>query len=550
MATSDSDVEDLFYVDALDAQQVEAGVMIGPPDAATQGERSPSTPGGDVPSQRSPPLQMLLNIFTRGQPEVEAATTGAAADAAAGTDGDADDAAAYGDDLAEELFERLEEVAREIRKDITVTLSKGLVSDVLTTVRARADDKVSVLSHAASSMLSEAGPLVSLRLLFEDRVLHPHLTLAEAGITNGSEVSVLRSPLRCLTASFDGSARLWELNRPAEAEGHDWAARCVAYGSEHGGAVLSADLSPDGEVLLTVAAGGEGRLWSTLTGEEICLLPGQVTSGTFSHDGARLVGASSNGTAKIWSGRTGQIIRQLELYDSDDRPRAADDVKTATFSPDDRLVAVAYCDGIAGLFDADGGHRVALLAGHHDVVRAVEFSRSGRLLLTGSMDCTARLWSVATGKCLHELRGHRKTLSCASISSDEGIAVTASFDGTVRLWWTCTGELMRELSDGDCDDAQSCVVNAAVLSPDNSSVLVASSSEVLRMYDVSTGYCIRTFCGHEEWVRSASFSPDGALVASASYDGHARIWNAWTGECLMELGEHKGAVILAEIVAT
>ncbi|HEY4034344.1 MAG TPA: hypothetical protein VGL94_10310, partial [Ktedonobacteraceae bacterium] len=48
------------------------------------------------------------------------------------------------------------------------------------------------------------------------------------------------------------------------------------------------------------------------------------------------------------------------------------------------------------------------------------------------------------------------------------------------------------------------------------SPLVASGSNdySIRLWDVSTGECLKVLQGHSAWVRSVAFSPDGSLLAS------------------------------------
>jgi hypothetical protein len=62
------------------------------------------------------------------------------------------------------------------------------------------------------------------------------------------------------------------------------------------------------------------------------------------------------------------------------------------FSPDGRLLATAYYDFRARLWDPDTGHCLRTLAGHTTHVRWVAFSPDGRLLATGGIGGTVRLW--------------------------------------------------------------------------------------------------------------------------------------------------------------
>lgn len=59
---------------------------------------------------------------------------------------------------------------------------------------------------------------------------------------------------------------------------------------------------------------------------------------------------------------------------------------------------------------------------------------------------------------------------------------------------------------------------------------------------VASGYCVKTFTGHQEWVRCVRPSPDGSLLASCSNDHSVRIWVVATRECKMELREHDHVV--------
>ncbi|VDP83592.1 unnamed protein product [Echinostoma caproni] len=55
-------------------------------------------------------------------------------------------------------------------------------------------------------------------------------------------------------------------------------------------------------------------------------------------------------------------------------------------------------------------------------------------------------------------------------------------------------------------------------------------------------YCVKTFIGHTEWIRSVRPSPDGTLLASCSNDHTIRIWSVETRECVMVLRGHEHVV--------
>jgi WD40 repeat protein len=55
-------------------------------------------------------------------------------------------------------------------------------------------------------------------------------------------------------------------------------------------------------------------------------------------------------------------------------------------------------------------------------------------------------------------------------------------------------------------------------------VLSGSEDKTLRLWEFSTGRCLRTFEGHTDQVNSVAISPDGRWVLSGSDDRTLRLW--------------------------
>jgi WD40 repeat protein len=49
--------------------------------------------------------------------------------------------------------------------------------------------------------------------------------------------------------------------------------------------------------------------------------------------------------------------------------------------------------------------------------------------------------------------------------------------------------------------------------------------KTLKLWNVESGDCVRTFEGHDGWVRSDSFSKDDKFVISGSEDSFLKLWN-------------------------
>ena len=200
---------------------------------------------------------------------------------------------------------------------------------------------------------------------------------------------------RILTASDDGTARLWNAAGMllATLSGHISSINNLPFVDPSGRplatiSVTSAVFSSDGQRILTASRDGTARLWDA-AGTPLSTLSGHtdsVNSAVFSLDGTRILTVSADNTARLWdaagmplatlSGHTGSIYR-------------------AVFSPDGTRILTASADNTARLWDA-AGTPLATLSGHTDSVNSAVFSPDGMRILTASQDGTARQYLVSS----------------------------------------------------------------------------------------------------------------------------------------------------------
>ena len=125
-----------------------------------------------------------------------------------------------------------------------------------------------------------------------------------------------------VTGGKDGIARIWEI-----ATGN-----VIAEFPGHAQAVVDANFSPDGNLIVTASADGV-RVWGTKTGKLISLLRSDGSdsnlffTATFSPDGSLIVAAGYDNFAHIWDAGTTRLIRTL-------RVPLNGPVWSAVFSPD------------------------------------------------------------------------------------------------------------------------------------------------------------------------------------------------------------------------
>ncbi|MGV0105171.1 hypothetical protein NSTCB13_03883 [Nostoc sp. DSM 114160] len=332
----------------------------------------------------------------------------------------------------------------------------------------------------------------------------------------GSVNSVSFSPdgKTIATASFDGTARLWNLQgqQIQEFKGHQ-------------GEVNSVSFSPDGKTIATASLDGTARLWN-LQGQllqEFQGHQGSVLSVSFSPDGKTIATASLDGTARLWN-LQGQLLQEFKGHQGS--------VLSVSFSPDGKTIATASYDNTARLWNLQG-QLLQEFKGHQGSVGSVSFSPDGKTIATASYDNTARLWNLQ-GQLLQEFQGHQGLVNSVSFSPDGKTIATASYDNTARLW-NLQGQLLQEFQGH-----QGSVLSVS-FSPDGKTIATASFDNTARLWNLQ-GQQIQEFKGHQGLVNSVSFSPDGKTIATASYDNTARLWNL-QGQQIQECQGHQGSVL-------
>ncbi|CAK0873876.1 unnamed protein product [Prorocentrum cordatum] len=127
-----------------------------------------------------------------------------------------------------------------------------------------------------------------------------------------------------------------------------------------------------------------------------------------------------------------------------------------------------------------------------------------------------------------------KKQAATALSSQDGV-LSNSCDCTLKLWELSTGRCLRTL-----EGHTNTVMCVTALGEDGA--LSGSCDKTLKLWELSTGRCLRTLEGHTNTVMCVTaLGEDGAL--SGSCDKTLKLWELSTGRCLRTLEGHTNTVM-------
>jgi WD40 repeat protein len=250
----------------------------------------------------------------------------------------------------------------------------------------------------------------------------------------------------------------------------------------------------------------------------------------------------------------------------------------ATFSPDDKYVAVDTPDNSVALWDLSWQQQVRTLDGFGRAVWSVVFEPDQKALAAAFIDGTVRVWDRTSGKQKFEKHSKLEQLGIAfspdnkylAIGMDQNVAeifdaetgeslrsfsfpkatlglIFFSPDGSKLFATTNDGSVYsRNIGDGQLvifAESHSNEVTSFSFSPDGNKVATGSLDRTVKLWDASTGKLLRTIRGHGDWVTAVHWSPDGRYLLSGDTDGLIKMWDLLAVE--MPWSDEKPASVVA-----
>lgn len=291
----------------------------------------------------------------------------------------------------------------------------------------------------------------------------------------------------------------------------------------HADTIETVEFSPDGSRLLTASHDGTARLWDPATGAGIgapMRHARALNSAHFSPDGLRVLTASWDKTARLWDGKTGAPIGAAMTHQTS--------VESAQFSPDGTRI-LTHAGEEAQIWDAKNAARIGEALKHPSKIGEPRFSPGGQWVVTASQDNLVRVWDAMTGQLVGErLRLIERDISIEvptiQFSPDGESLLTVSDKSEVRWWDFGSGEaLVPPIKYEKSPQAH--------FSPHGRWVLIRSG-ETLELRDAESGAMIGSPIEMGAFVWRAEFAADGRSVLVGLRNGVAQLWNPQQAQAL------------------
>jgi platelet-activating factor acetylhydrolase IB subunit alpha len=176
------------------------------------------------------------------------------------------------------------------------------------------------------------------------------------------------------------------------------------------------------------------------------------------------------------------------------------------------------------------------LESHQKDVTCIAFHPIFSSLASGSEDCTIKIWDWEHGELERTIKGHTRTVADLDFGGPRGgiLLATCSSDLTIKLWDPSREyKNIRTLRGHDHSISAVRFIPSDVGQSSSKLLVSASWDMIMRVWDVSSGFCVNTIHGHAGRIRDIDTSADGRYLLSTGNDKTGRLWNlsARTPEC-------------------
>ncbi|KAG2216854.1 hypothetical protein INT45_005221 [Circinella minor] len=159
-------------------------------------------------------------------------------------------------------------------------------------------------------------------------------------------------------------------------------------------------------------------------------------------------------------------------------------------------------------------------------------------LLITTLNEDIEVTELSTGKKVHRLEGDTEIITTMAVKPDGKHLISASRSLQMRIWDLSTGQCLRTTKAHEAP--------VIVMDIDHTSTLVATGGAdgIVKVWDIDRGFCTHVFHGHRGVVSAVKFHYMHGqwYLASGADDCEIRLWNLQTKKCLGVLQSHVSVI--------
>ena len=279
--------------------------------------------------------------------------------------------------------------------------------------------------------------------------------------------------------------------------------KCVndLYGRESG-IYTEVALTLDGRHAVSGKNGTIWRIWDLFSGQCLRTLPWGIISVAITSDGLYAVSKSDDGTLQI-----SKIITNIG-YAADLRVAVSKGFKERKSEKD---ALEEKINRIRNLYEK--GDYKKSLSELYETWQNTGFSENDLLIILYSgLIKKGRIKGLLSSFQKRLLMGHSGEVSSIALTPDRRYAVSSSWYDSLRMWELSSGMCVRTLDGYD-------EVHSVALTPD--SQFAVGCGELVWVSELSSGRCVRTLEGHTGVVSSVAITPDGQYAVGC---GEKTLW--------------------------
>ena len=266
------------------------------------------------------------------------------------------------------------------------------------------------------------------------------------------------------------------------------------------------------------------KVWNVKTLDTDSVLPGMIYVVAFTRDSRHLL-ASTKKNEAFWCDLDTNARKPLPGYGGELRR-----VICVDLSPDRRVAALGFEDGMIHVLEVDNGKSLGLFQGHSGRVRTLSFSPDGNLLVSGGADFAVKVWDVKNQTKLGEKKEHKGAVCAAVMSHDGKLMASGCGVGTLKLWNPVN--LTNSLITIPCHKS---AMRTLDFSWDGQTLASGGEDKKVKLWNVASLVDLKSQREVASFpvtdkVRLVQFSPDNNILAIVTDDGVLRLLRAMTWE--------------------